>query len=1277
MVDAGVALQHAVERAVASGNRELEELDALISSLVKQFALPAGAHSAATSGAGLSPELAEIADGFERSLRTHLADQRRMLSTFNIAFFGRTGAGKSTLLSAFGGLDGGYVSPGESDWTTDVTEIAWNSCRLWDTPGINGWGRTQSRVDLEETARRAVEIADVVLLCFDSQSQQDSEFTKVSQWVRAYGKPAVAVLNVRNLRWRHPAKVASQSARQSLSRAVREHVDSIATELAKIDLPFAPIVAVQSRRALFGRASTPFKGPAGRNFLSDREQFGVEYLTHWSNFGVLEELLAASIVEGGAELRQTSLREGCRGVLDLTADRLERTIAGIEPRVAAAERQIDQLLDVLGYIDGDERAKYLGRDDGLDLLSALEDTRGQTFTATPEGTLDRHMSHLIKSHLSGLREASIVKSDELAATVFESGNSIDDELFSNTVFAMNDIQAAVVTVWNSKAAFLMRELKLASVDEAPDITESSTDSATLDGHAGRMKSNLARSMKIAGMAAGGAAGAIFVPAVANVWNPVGWAGAAVAVGLGGASQAGRYIGERVAASTEKQGALARFDFGRQSRSAVHRTYDRIEQELREHGRDLSWQAAEPVLSELMGEALALRKDRKDAAHLAARLRQASESLPLATDAKSVLERAQARVLADHSALPPGEGGASGADARGSVSGRKIWLGEDWFESGSLDKNAVETERLPVFVERDNVDLSNLKQALLKAWDLPGDSSVAELIREIEDATVLDGQIPGASHSQVAIKPAIVVLGDYSSGKSSLIKRLLVEMSGQVPANLRVRGGAATSAVERYDLGHIQLLDTPGFQSGNREHDALALKSAGEAALVLVVLHVNLLIGDMTLLQGIVEGTHETVAKGTRTIYLINRSDELGVDPTAAPEDFLLLKDRKKAELIAALGSCGIEVNANQVHVLSGDPFGEIGARTDVSREDYAQHRDWDGVEPLVRMLDSYSRKSGSAGVSGAQLDTAVNMLLQGRNRIEQKVAELRGEETARTSLEQSIRNCQQDSELLEKSLRQDAQRVVEPYANRYTAYAVGQDRGGVEDIPAALNGLWANSDLDSDIDQFMIKAHQEIETWFRTHASTIGREMDALAFTTVRHRAEDPESEFIGVDAGNIAAGAAKGGSAFVRAIANRDTVYAIGKGIGVKFKPWGAVKAAGRVAKVAPILAAAGVAADAHAMVKGELSTNAREEQRREAAGVIEEAAADLVHQLLNGMDENGPIPVLRVSAASLSEYAKLLESQRLVAADEERALMDTLSKVERLLSQVENLRECERSGE
>ena len=40
-----------------------------------------------------------------------------------------------------------------------------------------------------------MEIADVVVLCFDTQSQQQAEFERVAEWVRAYGKPAIAVLN--------------------------------------------------------------------------------------------------------------------------------------------------------------------------------------------------------------------------------------------------------------------------------------------------------------------------------------------------------------------------------------------------------------------------------------------------------------------------------------------------------------------------------------------------------------------------------------------------------------------------------------------------------------------------------------------------------------------------------------------------------------------------------------------------------------------------------------------------------------------------------------------------------------------------------------------------------------------------------------------------------------------------------------------------------------------------------------------------------------------------
>ncbi len=354
-------LQYAVERAVRSGQRELAQLERSFETVLARFKDA----SANNTGAAhhLAEDLTHFTSDFETEVRGHLDAQRERLATFNVAFFGRTGAGKSTLLSAFGELDGSYVSPGDSDWTTDVTEIEWRGCSLWDTPpGINGWGRTQKRAELEETARRAVEVADVVLLCFDNQSQQASEFGKVAQWVQAYGKPTIAVINVRNLRWRHPpAKVRSESTRRSLSRAVAEHANNIRTELAKIDLGSTPIVAIQSRRALFARAQTPFKGPAENDFSSDREQFGIEYLAEWSNFSVLEDLIVASIEEGGgAELRQTALREGLREIFHSRASDLASILENIDSRILFTENRIDQFFDTLGYLEGDDRNAYMG-----------------------------------------------------------------------------------------------------------------------------------------------------------------------------------------------------------------------------------------------------------------------------------------------------------------------------------------------------------------------------------------------------------------------------------------------------------------------------------------------------------------------------------------------------------------------------------------------------------------------------------------------------------------------------------------------------------------------------------------------------------------------------------------------------------------------------------------------------------------------------------------------------------------------------------------------------
>ncbi|WP_150658140.1 GTPase [Pseudomonas fluorescens] len=116
---------------------------------------------------------------------------------------------------------------------------------IYDTPGINGWGRNNSRKDLEERARKAVEVADFVLVCFDSQSQQADEFAKFAAWVSEYRKPVIAVLNPRNAMWRMPGRVSAPMARGKPVAVMRDN-DGI--EPADLRVPVEKVAGRQEAR---------------------------------------------------------------------------------------------------------------------------------------------------------------------------------------------------------------------------------------------------------------------------------------------------------------------------------------------------------------------------------------------------------------------------------------------------------------------------------------------------------------------------------------------------------------------------------------------------------------------------------------------------------------------------------------------------------------------------------------------------------------------------------------------------------------------------------------------------------------------------------------------------------------------------------------------------------------------------------------------------------------------------------------------------------------------
>lgn len=202
---------------------------------------------------------------------------------------------------------------------------------------------------------------------------------------------------------------------------------------------------------------------------------------------------------------------------------------------------------------------------------------------------------------------------------------------------------------------------------------------------------------------------------------------------------------------------------------------------------------------------------------------------------------------------------------------------------------------------------------------------------------------------------VTLHGAYDTGKSSLLKRFLVEDGTPIPDWLVIGAKPTSASVEQIDSGGVIWVDSPGTAAGNSRHEELAEQALTLTDALVVVLSPQLLSGDARYVIGLINGSFHNPIAGRplfppgALIVTVAQMDTAGVNAEDDIDGYRDLIGRKREELTAALDRNTAGLPAEAVHFVAADPD-QAGRTAQPSADDYAGHEKWDGIAELRAAL---------------------------------------------------------------------------------------------------------------------------------------------------------------------------------------------------------------------------------------------------------------------------------------------------------------------------------------
>lgn len=711
-----------------------------------------------------------------------------------------------------------------------------------------------------------------------------------------------------------------------------------------------------------------------------------------------------------------------------------------------------------------------------------------------------------------------------------------------------------------------------------------------------------------------------------------------------------WFGEKLRKKAEEDRQLAWADAIASARRSVNDTYDGFAKQVSNTTTALALDATLRLLTDPLSRAGALWTLVTESTGALSTLGQARASLPAMDDAQGAIKGAAVTVGAQNHHI---EGGPAA-----------VLLGESWIcdpEGLKADEGSAEPLRTRAY---DPGVFQRMFEGLRSFVDRFGESvergAGSRWLWDTEQWLAADPTASQALAELNAIakrgRARLQLFGDYSAGKTSFVKRLLIDGGLPVPESVEVRADPTTDRVHVYEWEQVDLVDTPGLQSMKDSHGQVAMAAYPDASAIIYLLQPNLLVGDTQGVERVLKGDRSAghAPKLDRTIFVIHRADELGADPETVPDEYVRLCERKKTELQQALLSRGIPISADRVFCMSADPYQLVGNRRDVSSDQFDRFRSWDGFAEFRKSIREINARYAGTGVDRSILEGGLARLGAIDESTRKRLGEVEQRTEALGRLGVVLSEIVDEGERLDGQLRAHARRMVEDHAlGQLERVAGAASDAELEATAKQLAEWWKHPAFEVDAERWQGEAKATIDDWFQRSVDLLDRTVNAPRFKAAVAGANgsfDP-STFTAAKQGwfgaimSLVAAPLKG--------ATREVVYWVGKTLGATFRPWGAVKLTRLLGRVGMVLGVVATIFDAISLYRTWQAEKRRTELRKKLRGIVEQTAKQVLDSLTDGNEEAaGPMTYLKAVQDHLRSAAEDLAKDRSALASEAAAL-------------------------